>query len=100
MIDFVAARLRAMAEPLRIRLLDRLSRGGATVGELTAAVGTSQQNVSRHLALLHREGLLRRERNGNYVRYSIADPVVLDVCDALCGSVERRLQEMTQALDT
>ena len=45
-------RFRALAEPTRIKLLDRLREGEATVLELTALVGTTQQNVSKHLVLL------------------------------------------------
>ena len=50
--ELIARRLRAIGEPMRIRLLDRLRDGEATVSELTQATGASQQNVSKHLAVL------------------------------------------------
>ena len=52
LVELIAERFRALAEPTRIKLLDRLRDGEATVLELTVLVGTTQQNVSKHLNLL------------------------------------------------
>jgi hypothetical protein len=52
LVELIADRFRALAEPTRIKLLDRLREREATVLELTALVGTTQQNVSKHLNLL------------------------------------------------
>ena len=56
LVELIARRFRAMSEPMRIRLLDRLREGEATVAELTEALGASQQNVSKHLCGAHRRG--------------------------------------------
>ncbi len=54
LVELIAQRFRVIGEPMRIKLLDRLRDGPATVGELVAALGASQQNVSKHLGVLHR----------------------------------------------
>ena len=56
LIELVAQRFRVLGEPMRIKLLDRLREGDATVGELQQALAASQQNVSKHLGILHAEG--------------------------------------------
>lgn len=83
---------------MRIKLLDRLREGAATVGELQDAVGASQQNVSKHLGILHGAGMVSRSKDGNHTRYAIADPDVFELCDQVCGGVRRQLQELESIL--
>jgi DNA-binding transcriptional ArsR family regulator len=94
LIELVAQRFRVLGEPMRIKLLDQLREGDATVGELQHALGASQQNVSKHLGILHAAGMVSRAKEGNQVRYSISDPSVFELCDQVCGSLRRRLQNL------
>ena len=73
LLELIARRFRAISEPMRIKLLDQLRDGEATVGELTEASGASQQNVSKHLAQLAEVGIVARRKEGNHVYYRIAD---------------------------
>jgi DNA-binding transcriptional ArsR family regulator len=98
LIDLVAQRFRVLGEPMRIKLLDRLREGEATVGELQEALGASQQNVSKHLGILHAAGLVGRVKQGNRVVYSITDPSVFELCEQVCGGVRRQLQELEAIL--
>ena len=98
LIELVAQRFRVLGEPMRIKLLDRLREGDATVGELQEALGASQQNVSKHLGVLHAAGMVSRTKDGNHIRYSISDPSVFDLCDQVCGGVRRQLQELETIL--
>ncbi len=94
-VDLIAERFRLLGEPMRVRALDHLrSSGEASVGEIAVALETSQQNVSKHLGVLHGNGVLNRRRDGNRVLYSIADESVLGMCEAVCGSLERRTDEL------
>lgn len=93
--DLIAERFRALAEPTRIRILDRLREGPATVVEITESIPTSQQNVSKHLGVLRQAGLVERHREGTQSRYEIADPWVFDLCDRVCGSLRRELSELS-----
>jgi DNA-binding transcriptional ArsR family regulator len=89
--EVIAQRFRVLGDPMRIRLLDRLRDGGATVRELQEATGGSQQNVSKHLSVLHAAGLVTRTREGNHARYSIADDEVFALCDRVCGGIRRQV---------
>jgi DNA-binding transcriptional ArsR family regulator len=94
LVELVAARFRVLGEPMRIKLLDRLREGAAGVGELCDAVGASQQNVSKHLAILHGAGMVSRTKQGNRTVYAISDPSVFELCELVCGGVRRQLQEL------
>lgn len=98
LVERVARRLSIIGDPMRIRLLSALRSGEASVGELTSAAGTTQQNVSRHLALLHAEGIVARRRDGTFVRYRIDDETVFVICDAVCGGVVEQLDRERAAL--
>ena len=74
-------------------MLDRLREAPLTVGELALQVPTSKQNASKHLGLLHRAGLLTRERDGNCVRYRIVDHGVFGLCDEACAGIRRHLDQ-------
>ena len=65
--------------------------GERNVTELVAAVGSSQPNVSKHLRILQESGVVGRRQEGNNVYYAIADPAVIDLCDAVCSSLRERL---------
>ena len=99
MAEVIAERFRLLAEPTRIRILDALRPGPMTVGALTVEVSTSQQNVSKHLGLLHRAGLLMREKDGNSVRYGIADQSVFSLCDEVCGGIQRHLNDLRSTME-
>ncbi len=98
LIELVAQRFRVLGEPMRIRVLDQLRDGDATVGELQHALGATQQNVSKHLGILHAAGMVSRTKDGNYARYSISDPSVFELCDQVCGGVRRQLQDLESIL--
>jgi DNA-binding transcriptional ArsR family regulator len=96
--ELIAERFRILGEPMRIRLLDRLRDGELTVQELTEALDTSQQNVSKHLGVLHRAGIVGRRKDGNHVHYSIADEKVFELCEHVCGGLSRRLADLAELL--
>jgi DNA-binding transcriptional ArsR family regulator len=90
--ELIAARFRLLAEPMRIRLLDHLREAPASVGELADTLGTTQQNVSKHLAALHAAGIVGREKHGNRTVYSIVDHGVFDLCEHVCGGLRRQIE--------
>jgi DNA-binding transcriptional ArsR family regulator len=94
LVELIAERFRALAEPTRIKLLDRLREREATVQELTEVIGSTQQNVSKHLGVLRQAGIVRRRKDGNFVHYSIADEGVFALCEDVCGSLRRQLDEL------
>lgn len=98
LVEVVAQRFRVLGEPMRIKLLDRLRDGDATVGELQQALGASQQNVSKHLGILLSAGMVARIKDGNHSRYSISDPTVFELCDQVCGGVRQQLAQLEAIL--
>jgi DNA-binding transcriptional ArsR family regulator len=98
LIELVAERFRVLGEPMRIRLLSELRERDASVGELREATGASQQNVSKHLAILHQAGMVERRKQGNQTLYRISDPSVFDLCDTVCGGVQRRVDRLSSVL--
>jgi DNA-binding transcriptional ArsR family regulator len=99
LVELIARRFRAMSEPMRIRLLDSLRAGEATVTELTDALSASQQNVSKHLAVLTDAGIVGRRKDGNRVYYRIVDESVLGLCEEVCGGLQRQLAELKEILE-
>ena len=98
LIVLIAQRFRVLGEPMRIKLLDALRDGDATVGELVDRLGASQQNVSKHLGVLHQAGVVSRAKQGTFVRYSIADSGVFDLCEQVCGGLRQQISELDQIL--
>lgn len=93
-LEQVASYFQALSEPTRLALLNLLRDGERNVGELAQLAGTTSANVSRHLALLMQHGLVSRESRGTSVYYRIADASVYQLCDLVCGSLARRLDQV------
>jgi DNA-binding transcriptional ArsR family regulator len=62
--NLIVGRLRVLGQPLRVKLVDRLAAEATTVQELVDALGTTQQNISQHLRLLRRAGVVARRKEG------------------------------------
>ena len=97
--ELIARRFRILAEPTRIKLLDHLREGEASVNELSEALGASQQNISKHLAMLAEAGMLARRKDRNHVYYRIADEGVFALCDQVCGSVQEQLRALNALVE-
>jgi DNA-binding transcriptional ArsR family regulator len=78
---FKAQFFRALAHPVRIRILEILVRGERTVQELQEALGLEQPIVSQQLAVLRNQNIVRGQKDGLSVRYALRDPLVEDLLD-------------------
>jgi DNA-binding transcriptional ArsR family regulator len=72
-IEAIAARLRVISEPTRIRLMEILNRGGASVQGLAAQLGMTYYNVSKHLGILHQAGIVSRRTEDRRLHYELVD---------------------------
>ena len=70
--------LKVLANESRLKIVDRLSRGECSVGELTDLVGSDRSTVSKHLALLRAHGIVLDRREGNVVYYTLLTPCVMN----------------------
>jgi DNA-binding transcriptional ArsR family regulator len=98
LIEQIALRFRLLGEPLRLKLVAALAGGEHSVSELVELTGAGQPNVSKHLAALAQGGLVHRRKMGLVALYSIADPLVLRLCDVLCAGVQENIARQAQAL--
>jgi DNA-binding transcriptional ArsR family regulator len=76
--------LKALAHPLRLEMVCGLREEPCTQTFIADTLGIPQSSVAQHLKVLRTEGLIRAERRGVEVVFSIADPVVTDIVDTLC----------------
>ena len=72
-IDRASRSLKAMSHPLRLRILCVLSEREISVQDIVEKVGTSQSNISQHLAILRERGILSSRKDANRVYYRIGD---------------------------
>jgi DNA-binding transcriptional ArsR family regulator len=89
--ELIARRFRALGDPLRVRILDLLRDRELSVNALAEQLGASQQNVSKHLAVLVDSGMLARRKGGTHVYYRVADEGVFALCEQVCGSLQTHL---------
>ena len=88
LLDRMADTLRLLAHPVRLRIIDLLAiRGDAPVHAVTTRLGLPHAATSQHLNQMKRIGLIRAERRGKEVWYSVADPKALTIlqCIRNCG---------------
>ncbi len=95
-LSLIAERFKVLSEPIRLQILHTLQDGEKSVNELTEAVKTSQPNVSKHLKILQKSGMLSRKQHGNTVYYSIADESIFTLCETVCGSLEEQLKNQAE----
>ncbi len=94
----IADVLKAMADPTRLKILHSLHGGERCVSDILAAVGGSQANISKHLSVLKRAGLVDCRRDGLNVYYRIIDEGVFTICSNVCDSLEIRLDREHQTV--
>jgi DNA-binding transcriptional ArsR family regulator len=87
-----------MADESRLRLLQVLLGGPKVVGALVEATQLSQANVSKHLHLLHEAALVSRKKEGNFVLYSVRDPLVKKLCSLICGRIQKEASRRAREL--
>lgn len=87
-----------LSEAARLRLLQALMASSSTVSELVEITGLKQGNVSKHLGILAAAHFVTKEREGNFIRYSISDPRLFTLCELMCGRVEEEARARLEAL--
>lgn len=98
LVEQIAGRFRVLSDPSRIRILDRLREGEATSADLVHALGSSQQNVSKHLQVLITAGIVGRSKAQGLSVYRIVDASVMAMCEHVCGALALQVEQLSQAL--
>ena len=94
LVDLVTQRLALLADPTRVRLLALLEQHEQNVQELSDAVTSTPQNVSRHLGILHRSGIVARRREGTSVYYSLVDYSACRLLEQALASISGQIDEL------
>lgn len=83
---------KALANPIRIEILNLLKSGEKTVTELANLVGVNQTNLSQHLTILRSKKIVEAKRVGNNVYYSLANPRIIEACNLLRQILQEQLE--------
>lgn len=97
-LELIAARFKALAEPARLQILQALRQGERSVTDLVDETGLGQANMSKHLQQLHVLGFVQRRKEGLFVYYALADKRVLKLCDLMCGRLESEMKARNRLL--
>lgn len=96
LVDQVAHRLAVLAQPLRIRMIERLElEGQMSVQALADSLDATQQNISRHLALLYESGVVDRRQVGRQVWYQLADEDAMSLLDDVGAQLVNRFRRFS-----
>ena len=94
-----AAVFAALSNPTRHELMHLLCKGPRNPSELAEALEVSRPNVSQHLALLQREGLVKRSRQGGRVLWEVVDPRLSQACELIDEILTRQLAHKVEVLE-
>lgn len=94
----IAGRFKALADPARLRILNAMRSGERTAPELVEETGLSQAGVSKHLAMLHALGYVKRRKEGLFAYYALADRGIFQLCDLMCGRINAEIKARRRLL--
>lgn len=77
----VAEQFRVLGEPMRLKILQALCARPLAVGDIVAATGATQSNISKHLALMASAGIVSRQKQGQFVYYAMKNPLTMKLCE-------------------
>jgi ArsR family transcriptional regulator len=76
-----------LSTPIRLRILSELCQGEKNVGQLLERIGVAQPNMSQHLNIMYRAGIVGKRRQGAQMFYKIANQSAVGMCRAVCTQV-------------
>ncbi|HUH62169.1 MAG TPA: metalloregulator ArsR/SmtB family transcription factor [Terracidiphilus sp.] len=80
-LEKVAGQFRLLGEPMRLKILQTVCARSLTVGEIVAATGATQSNISKHLSLLASAGIITRHKDGQFVCYKAGNALTMKLCE-------------------
>ena len=82
-VENIAAMLKTMSHPIRLKILCLLQDKEMTVGDLRAEVKTTNANVSQHLTILRNQGIISFRKDANFIFNQINDPRILQLIQTM-----------------
>jgi DNA-binding transcriptional ArsR family regulator len=80
-LEEVAGQFRLLGEPMRLKILQALCVKPLPVGDIVAATGATQSNISKHLSLMASAGIVSRQKHGQFVYYGMKNPLTMKLCE-------------------
>ncbi len=99
-LELIARRFKLLSDPMRLKILHLLHHGEKSVTEIVEATGSTQPNISKHLAALRAGGMVRRRSESNLAYFSIAAPFIFDLCDIVCAGIAAELASQHKHFST
>jgi ArsR family transcriptional regulator len=93
LFELQAEMAKVLAHPTRLRILSRIGGGEVAYGALLDDLGVSKTNLSQHLAILRKGGVVAVRRDGVHVHYRLTFPEITDLCSAMRGVLAKHLAE-------
>ena len=94
--DSVAELFSVLSTPIRLKIISAVCQGEKNVSEMLAQINTTQPNMSQHLSMLYRSGVLAKRRDGTQVYYRLQSERVATLCRAVCTQVAMELDDDAQ----
>jgi len=91
--EAVATYFSMMSEPTRLKIIHAICQEEKSVNQIVEELGATQTNISRHLGLMYRGGVISRRKEGNQVFYRIADPAMVEICRTVCIQIAGQIDE-------
>ncbi len=91
LFELQADMAKVLAHPTRLRILNRIGSGEVAYGALLDDLGVSKTNLSQHLAILRKGGVIAVRRDGVHVHFRLTVPEIKDLCSAMRGILAKRL---------
>lgn len=88
----------ALANPLRLKILEKLRDGACCVCKIIPYVNGEQSNVSHHLAILKKAGIVCSEKRGTEVWYEVTDPKIFEIIDLMNDCILANLKRSRDIL--
>jgi len=97
--ELAAELFAVLATPMRLRVLSALCEGEKSVNQLLAEIDTTQPNLSQHLAVLYRTGVLAKRKEGTQVIYRVQSEKAVALCRGVCTQIAIELDEPAAVVD-
>jgi DNA-binding transcriptional ArsR family regulator len=83
---------KSLSDPKRLMILNGLKDGPKSVSELAEIAGLKQSNASQHIGVLRRASVIKAQRDGNTVYYSLVTPKIAAACDIVRQVIAEEIQ--------
>ncbi|MCQ8897173.1 metalloregulator ArsR/SmtB family transcription factor [Limnobacter humi] len=94
LLEQVSGFFSVLSEPTRLKIIRVLCDGEKSVNDIVEGVESTQSNVSRHLNLMYRAGVLSRRKEGTLVMYQVKEPTVVELCRTVCVHVAAKMDSV------